>query len=386
MKRIVVSKRSWISLLVVLAVLGLRGWQDRQRRAPSSARPAAVSTGAVSAAAHSDPQRLTVMQWNVENLFDAKDDPANAGDDEYTTGSFRVWTDDVYRVKVARLAQAMADAKADIVFLEEVENRDVLEELAARLRTEHGRRLDHIVHREGGDHRGIDVAILSTMPPVETRWFATIEGQRDIAMAVFECGGHRLVVFGNHWKSRFGGTAETNPLRMQEARILRREVDAILARDPDACILVAGDFNDDADGPAVTEGLRSSLDAAAVLADAAGQRLCNLQGALPADQRGTFYFRTGKAWNSFDTFHVSRAMLPDAPGGVRWRVVPGSFEVLRFGKLARPDGTPNSYRRVKNAADGRWGYTDGYSDHFPVRAVLQLAGPASRSGEPARRP
>ena len=38
------------------------------------------------------PQTLTIVQWNVENLFDTDDDPANPGDDEYLPGSWRRWT------------------------------------------------------------------------------------------------------------------------------------------------------------------------------------------------------------------------------------------------------------------------------------------------------
>ena len=37
--------------------------------------------------------QLVVASWNVENLYDTVDDPANAGDDGYTPRGWSRWTE-----------------------------------------------------------------------------------------------------------------------------------------------------------------------------------------------------------------------------------------------------------------------------------------------------
>ena len=54
----------------------------------------------------------------------------------------------------------LSGCDADIVCLQEVENRRVLDDLATLLRQDDGPGYAHIVHREGPDHRGVDVAML----------------------------------------------------------------------------------------------------------------------------------------------------------------------------------------------------------------------------------
>lgn len=311
---------------------------------------------------------LAVVWWNVENLFDADDDPSNPGDDEYTPASWRRWTDELYQLKLQRLAEVLADLDGDIVCLAEVENRRVVEDLADMLQSRFGKPYPFITHRDSGDERGIDVAMLSRYEPDRCEWQSPVPGQRDVLLAEFSPDGRKLTVIANHWKSRWDGAAKSDPIRRREAAAVGARVDRVLAKDPLAAILVTGDFNDDMDGPAVAGELRSSTNRAAVLSGAA--RLYCPQGELPAAQRGTIYYRAGKVWNTFDSACVSRSMVNGGSPGAAWRLAPGGFMVYRAERLLTTDGYPRSFRRLKNRETGRWEYQTGYSDHLPIRVAL----------------
>ena len=316
------------------------------------------------------PGRLRVVQWNVENLFDAQDDPDNEGDDDFTPAGWRHWSGDRYLRKIDHLAAILADLDGDIVCLQEVENRQVLEDLTLVLRQTHGLRYRYIVHRDGPDHRGVDVAMLSQFAPSDTHWLTPVEEQRDVLRVRLAPHGVPLVVFVVHWKSRWGGQRATEPLRIRQARATREAVDRELQRDPQAAVMVVGDFNDGPAAPSVSETLHSVTNRALLAAGGAGSALFNLHGTLPGDARGTLYYRKGKTWNAFDQVLVSPSMMqPDVNGG--WKVRAGSYKVYAPDILRIEDGTPHSFRIVYDRKAERHRYQEGYSDHFPVVVELE---------------
>ena len=312
--------------------------------------------------------RLTIAQWNVENLFDPVDDPTNPGDDEFTPGTWRQWTPERYHRKVANLADILARVDADVVCLEEVENRRVLDDLNLALIEQHHASYPYIVHRDGPDHRGIDVALMSRYRPVEAHWLTPLPDQREVIVADLAPEGQRLVVMVNHWKSRLEGEAETAPLRTQIATVVRAELDRLLAAASNTAIVVAGDFNDNFDCSSIHETLLSVGDRDAVASDPAGRLLYSLHAGLAPDARGTIYYRKNKVWDSFDSMSVSRSLLSGAGG---WQVAPGTYAVFSIPAMRESDGTPKSFRRIYDAETGHRPYQEGYSDHFPVRVELQ---------------
>jgi len=318
---------------------------------------------------------VTVMQWNVENLFDTVDDPANKGDDPFTARGWEHWTDERYQAKLANLARVIETNAPDLICLEEIENRRVLDDLRGVLKTTYGRDYPYVIHREGSDHRGIDVAILSAIPAASPRWLTPVPEQRDILSADFDVEGQRITLIVNHWKSRLGPKDEADQMRASEAAAARVEVDRLLAANSNAAVMLIGDFNDDCDGSALRDRARSLLDMQAVLADPTGMTLYNLQGGLPAGQRGTIYFAKGKTWNSFDSISVSRSMIDPArqalPG---WRALTNSFAIVNTDWMRDASGAPKPFRRVNPDHKAHGTYSFGFSDHFPVRVTLELNG------------
>lgn len=314
-----------------------------------------------------------IASWNVENLFDPYNDPANPGATNFTPNGWTRWTPARYRQKLDHLGEVIAAMRPDILCLTEIENRRVLEDLVQTLHEQQRYDLPVILHREGGDRRGIDVAMLARVAPVATNWVAPVPEQRDLLIARFVIDGRPLTIVLNHWKSWVGDAAANVRIRTTEARASRREVERRLAEFPSAAVMALGDFNDNADSDSLTNAAGFTLYGTYAGTNVTGV-LYNLDGGLPTDQRGTYYYGKDRVWNSFDSMSVSHGMLPGLTPTAPWRVVPGSYGPFILPQQKNADGEPLPFHRVrKKDAHGvvRDTYLTGYSDHFPVRVELE---------------
>lgn len=187
---------------------------------------------------------VTVATFNMLNLFDAEDDPYR--DD--------VGTPVKPRVEIEKLAETLRKLNADVIALQEVENRFYLERVVQAFLRDVGY---EVVLFEGNDTRGIDVAVLSRLPvgPVTSHRhlrFLTEDGKpmafnRDLLQVrVQPPGAPAFDVYVVHLKSKRGGD-ETTPIRMGEATVVRRILDERLRAEPEARFLLCGDFNDTLD-------------------------------------------------------------------------------------------------------------------------------------------
>jgi endonuclease/exonuclease/phosphatase family metal-dependent hydrolase len=186
---------------------------------------------------------IRVAAYNLLNLFDDYDDPYRA--DEATPAK--------PREQLERLASSIRQLNADVIAVEEVENRDYLERFVNVFLPDMGYR--EVVLVEGNDMRGIDVGLLSRLPVGEVRshrhaQFPDQEGHpmrfyRDVLSIVIEPeGAEPIELWVLHLKSNSGGPEAAEPIRLAEARQVRLMVDNALTANPSARLAVLGDFND----------------------------------------------------------------------------------------------------------------------------------------------
>jgi len=217
---------------------------------------------------------VKIATFNVLNLFDAYDDPYVASENSAKDSG-----------EVARLGAMLRKIGADVVALEEVENRGVVQHFV----DEHLADFHYeVVEVEGNSGRGIDVALLSRLPVREVtshRHFDFKDGngapmrfQRDLLQVrIAPDGFYPFDVFVVHLKSKHGGAEASLPLRMGEAREIRKIFDDILRHDSQQRFVICGDFNDTLDSEPVQTILGSG---------AYGLR--KFVDDLPADQRITY--------------------------------------------------------------------------------------------------
>ena len=306
-------------------------------------------------------ESFRVLFWNVENLFDCKDDPKK-NDNEFLPDATRRWTYFRYRNKLNQLAKAIiasGDAYLpDLVGLCEVENDSCLVGL-----------IKHSPLREAGyryvmtdspDQRGIDVALLYQRGSFKLLQKQSIRiphqqlkkgPTRDILHVVGKViSGDSLDIIVCHMPSRSGGQAKSEPYRLLTAGVLKQAVDSLMEVRQHPNILIMGDFNDYPTNRSVGEVLCGD------------GRLCNLM----KDKKGGTYRYQGE-WGILDQFLVSGNLL-EGKGSIRT-----SFEnaqILRHDFLLEEDekyGGDKPFRTYNGMK-----YLGGFSDHLPVSLDLEI--------------
>ena len=311
------------------------------------------------------------MFYNVENLFDTENDSLKQ-DDEFLPEGFMRWTPYKYWEKlrnITRVITAVGEIYPPaVVGLCEVENDSVLFDLTRRspLRAQD---YQYLV-TNSPDERGIDVALL--YQPHQFRLLETAEyqivfrqqGRRPTRNILHVAGevisGDTLDLFVCHFPSRSEGRLESEPARIDAARLLRRKCDSIFSVREHAHILIMGDFNDHPEDNSLSLALRAKRQEESPKHDA----LYNLFYAFTSNQEQGSYKYQGR-WEVLDQFIVSGNLLaPDNP----IRIKGGSIEIFRPPFLLEDDNRYYGMKPFRTNQGPR--YLGGFSDHLPIRMDL----------------
>lgn len=292
-------------------------------------------------------QVYTCMFYNVENLFHPSNDSLLTADDDFTPEGTRRWTWYRYNNKIAGICKVILAANKweapDLVCLCEIENRQVLQDIIR-----HPLLMNYsydIIHKNSPDHRGMDVGMLfrtDRLELIDTSWL-NIEDYlhaslktRYILLAEFSTGSDTFLVAENHWVSKYGGSAETESLRISQAKFLASTLDSIRTKKPGYFIVAGGDFNDGSKEKAIR-----------ILSQDWG-----FQEIHSSENIQTYKYQ-GK-WESIDHVFVSGETS-------RWDY---SLKVLDMAGLFEPDisYTGTMPRRTYRG----YAYNGGISDHLPI--------------------
>ncbi|TXB69516.1 endonuclease/exonuclease/phosphatase family protein [Phaeodactylibacter luteus] len=310
--------------------------------------------------------------YNFENLFDTLD-TENVRDTEFTPSGERVWNTERYTQKLDRLAKVVAELATEVtpdgvavLGVSEIENRSVLEDFVAHpLIKDRGYQ---IVHEDSPDLRGIDVALI-----YNPRYF-TVLGHKMLEVELFREDGSRrytrdvMLVSGtfdgdpihimvNHWPSRSGGEAASQPGRNKAAMVCKMAADSIMAQDPEAKIIIMGDLNDDPVSPSVKEVIGAKFKRKKV----GKGEFYNPMYDLYRKGIGTLAYRD--TWSLFDQLLLSYGLANPRAEGYRMYQVKVHNPNYLFQKHGRFKGYP--FRTFGGSE-----YLGGYSDHFPVYLLM----------------
>jgi len=323
-------------------------------------------------------ESVTVMSFNVQNLFDNIDDPGKddkaylplaakqteahiAACNEIEVDSWRDeclnldWSDAAIDHKLDVLAgtirQVNGGSGADIIAMQEVENASILD----RLRTEKLADLGYqpAILLEGADIRGIDVAILSKLPlanepqlhPLTLPDFPEREGDtRGVLQATFTLPDQSLLTaFAVHFPAPFHPT---------EMRVAAYEHLATLleALPDDHHAFAAGDFN-----------TTSKEDAREGLLDAFARPHWTLAHDVGcADCDGSYFYHGDSSWSFLDMIFFAPACGAKTTAQIRGDSVRIAND---YPPQVGENGTPERFRSDKGT---------GVSDHWPMTATIEL--------------
>ncbi|SDQ10152.1 endonuclease/exonuclease/phosphatase family protein [Flagellimonas zhangzhouensis] len=314
----------------------------------------------------------TIAFYNCENLFDTENDSLTFDDDRTPEGRYH-WTTERYWQKVEHLSKVISQigketskTSPDIVGLCEVENRKVVEDLIAHadlVEKDYG-----IVHFDSPDERGIDVALLfkkASFLPTSFKSHRLLlfddMGDREYTRDQLVVGGimdeEEIHFIVNHWPSRRGGSAKSQPLRIRAALLNKRIMDSIQRLNPDAKIISMGDLNDDP----IDDSLKKILKTKGNIKQVDSVSLFNPMEKMFRKGVGSLAYRD--KWNLFDQIFMTSSLLDESHQKLSyWKagIFAPSFMRTENGRFK---GYP-----LRTYSGGT--YTAGYSDHFPTYLFL----------------
>ena len=324
------------------------------------------------------PLAVTVMTFNVENLFDNEDDPGKddkaylpieakqdnahiAACNAITVARWRDeclnldWSNAAIERKLTVIADTIRQVNggqgADIIALQEVENMAILERLRSTYLADLAYQPAILV--EGADLRGIDVAFLSKLPlahtpilhPLSLLQFGDREGDtRGVLQADFELAdGSILTGFSVHFPAPF------HPTGMRIAAY-RQLTELLMSLPDERPAFAAGDFN-----------TTSTEDDEEKMLDTYARPHWTLAHDIGcADCKGSHYYARDDSWSFLDMI-----LFADARGGnTTARIRADSVQIanLNPAQVSR-DGTPERYHSARGI---------GVSDHWPMIATIEL--------------
>lgn len=322
---------------------------------------------------------VSLMTFNVENLFDTEHDK---GKDDYTflplakknTAAHKKicdkikvprwkddcllkdWSEEILKEKLTRIAGTIKQVNAgqgpDILVMQEVENKKVLERLNKEFLNS---AYAEVILIEGSDPRGIDVAIMSKLPLNRKPVLHTIplksddpEAKKD-TRGILEADlklpdGSPLTVFAIHFPS----PSHPADLRTQALAHLNSLATPLKAS---RYVIAAGDFNITAEEN-VSEKRSETLSNDWMVSHVVGCKTC----------KGTNYFPPKKSWSFLDWVIFSKNL--ESKDG--WFLDTSSIQVLKgYGPQVDAEGYPARFKGGSEAL--------GVSDHFPILTILRKA-------------
>ncbi|MFN8846146.1 MAG: endonuclease/exonuclease/phosphatase family protein [Bdellovibrionales bacterium] len=324
--------------------------------------------------------RVTVVTWNVQNLFDSEHDAGKwdfnflpkahplkesgckeTSQPQYLKGCLETdWTREKVLIKYQQIRKMIQSLpkKPDILVLQEIENQRVLRELAQILGYS-GWAISH-----WDDERGVDTGFLFNQRQglnfIGTKPVAIPLGNnltRPILQAHFKISSEDAHFYINHWPS----TSNPEAQRTLAANQIRRQID-IENRNLRKPIfsIVLGDFN-----VISTEHPRPFL---SILDPSWTHRLIDLdfvsRSSGFSNPPGTYYFSRDKVWNMLDRVMVSSHFFADQGLKIpinRFKIIDTLGAIQSSPAGDQPQKVPHRYNHSSLDPNKA-----GYSDHYPV--------------------
>ena len=346
---------------------------------------------------------FSLMTYNAENLFDTKHDE---GKDDYTYLPLRLkksreviehcqkirkefyrkqcltldWNQSVLNKKLRNLGDVIKIAdhgdSPDIVVLQEVENKNVLEQLKNYGLRGEGYRYMALI--ESNDRRGIDSAVISKYPLAQRpRYYPLkmvypekkkgVEAKEKIKRGILEVTlnikGNKVRVLANHWQA----SSAPDWMRYQSAEQMRD-----IAKKSPYPVIATGDFNTHpSDNPHGINEVLLNKRSAYFFWDAEKKHYGEMFKEEEEIERGTYNF--GGTWRSLDRIFVmargSRTRCPLKTKCIKalyddFKIVKEPFMLRDLTYTDSRTGEEVTLKNIPARYNPETG--EGYSDHLPV--------------------
>lgn len=215
---------------------------------------------------------VKIADLNMAGFFDEADDPESFDENaDPTTGELFIPTHEVVENRIEKFALAVIDEMRlpDVIMMQEYEHLSLLQRWADRVNAKAGTRYK-AVSINTSDRRGLEAGFLYDEKRVELVEYYQLKGEdveaafglkspfrnREPIVGVFRFspGGPPVTIFDLKLKSKRQDPPTFNLLqtparptekqRHMQARVVRNRIEEILKKDPNALVMVGGDFGD----------------------------------------------------------------------------------------------------------------------------------------------
>lgn len=305
----------------------------------------------------SSKETVSIVSYNTQTFFDAVEDGCEF---KQFRGTNTKWSKEKYSTRLKRLFEAVKlsckvleniDGTPDILILQEIENRTVIEDFCKLLSVKDSYNEAVFIPPEKGGAFG--TAVLSKFHikniKIHKLNYKALKlrplGETVISFDL-KGGRYEMVFFNVHWKSKLGKESGI-PVRKKQEKLLFKKIKDIQNQLPESFIIACGDFNQTPSEFSEMKEFKNCWDFNKETEEA--------ENLTDYSQYGSYFFK--KEWEQIDHFFYS-GNLKDSVG-----LEISKFAVIAEEPLIKKDGTPNRYLLHTG---------QGYSDHLPVGIVLSV--------------
>jgi hypothetical protein len=310
-----------------------------------------------------DAQKIIISFYNCENFYDTINQ-ANVIDEDFLPTSEKKYTQDLYKLKSKNLATVIYDLGRlenangiALMGLAEIENKIVLNQLI----NENSIKKYHykFIHFDSKDPRGVDVALLynpALFIPYQYKPFSLTDEKhfnhaatRDILLVKGLLINKWIYILVNHWPSRRGVGNSSVKKRIWASTVCKKIMDSIEKMDPEARIIVMGDFNDNPNNRSI-------------------KMLKMSNPFMKLYKKGIGSIAYNDSWNLFDQILLSSNWLSNS------KLNKNNFDLTNYKPIIYKENGmlewAGKYRGYPKRTFNGNEFRGGYSDHFPVALIF----------------
>ena len=311
---------------------------------------------------------LKIGSYNVDNLFDDID---NKNEYKEYKVNLHNWNSHTFKKKLQNLTKVICDLNADVLGLQEVENRNALDALLRELsRSGCKYRYSAISHKRGS---AIEVALISKVKIKSTKEIEVTKrkSDRNILEVTLDTTP-KLTIFVNHWRSK--KAPESARVKYAKALIKR-----IKKMPKGSEYIILGDFNSEYNECSKITPKHNDTNGVCgidtILKTTYKNRVLKLRDKLDIDEIYHYNLWSEvaphKRWShdyygkkgALDSIIIPPTLLDDKG----WFYKRGSFRVFKKSYLFKKSKKMlNSWEYKNSKHTGR-----GYSDHLPIYAIFR---------------
>ncbi|MCR5605582.1 MAG: endonuclease/exonuclease/phosphatase family protein [Treponema sp.] len=297
---------------------------------------------------------IKIATWNLQTFFDSTTEGTEYK--EFINPKSH-WNRESYIERLDRTVKAFKKINADILVLEEIENKNILYDIH---NFDSATFLKNKVYKYAAfaknENAAIGCAILSRYPIEKIKIHSIyIKNGKDsnpdlrpIIEAKINIKNKTITIFANHWKSK-ARSSDSNYWQNYQEQCLASQIERLIEKNANEIVIACGDFNKDINEFSLIKNNAFGNKNNILLSE----KLAVYSPWIDVNDKykeiGSYYYKN--TWSKLDHFFIR--------GNIKIK----AFYPMQKGDWSKKESTPYKY----NIRTGK-----GYSDHLPLICIIDF--------------